>query len=146
MNRANLHPDSELLDQLRAGLLDHDPGQKTELEAHLAHCQRCQQRYDWDGTLQVGALPVADVGERLDRARRQALQVTGPGLARRFVPFAVATAVALVAVLLVKPALEPDPDEARLAGTDTKQVPELYEELDFYLWLADHKEDKDSRT
>jgi hypothetical protein len=54
--------------------------------------------------------------------------------------------IALVAVLVVKPALEPEPEEARLAGTDAKQVPELYEELDFYLWLADHKGDKDSRT
>ena len=58
----------------------------------------------------------------------------------------MAASVALVAVLLVKPALEPEPDEARLASTDVREVPELYEELDFYLWLADHKEDKDSRT
>ncbi|UCE75590.1 MAG: hypothetical protein JSU62_06660, partial [Gammaproteobacteria bacterium] len=77
---------------------------------------------------------------------QRALRATRPNLARRLVPFAVAAAIALVAVLAVKPALEPEPEEARLAGTDAKQVPELYEELDFYLWLADHKGDKDSRT
>jgi hypothetical protein len=146
MNRHNLHPDTELLDQLRAGLLDGDPAQKTELQAHLEICQRCRQRYSWDGHLQVGGLPIADAKQRLDRARQRALRATRPNLARRLVPFAVAAAIALVAVLVVKPALEPEPEEARLAGTDAKQVPELYEELDFYLWLADHKEDKDSRT
>jgi negative regulator of sigma E activity len=91
-------------------------------------------------------LPIADAKQRLDRARQQALQATGRGVVKRFVPFAVAAAVALVAVLLVKPALEPDADDTRVAGTATTEVPELYEELDFYLWLADHKGDKDSRT
>ena len=146
MNRHNLHPDTELLDRLRAGLLDDDPVQRTELEAHLEDCQRCRQRYNWDGHLQVGGLAIADTGERLDRARRRALEATPPGLAHRFVPFAVAAANARVAVLLVKPALEPETEAARLASTDAREVPELYEELDFYLWLADHKEDKDSRT
>jgi hypothetical protein len=146
MNRHNLHPDTELLDRLRAGLLDDDSVQRTELEAHLEDCQRCRQRYNWDGRLQVGGLAIADTGQRLDQARRRALQSTPPGLVHRFVPFAVAAAIALVAVLLVKPALEPEPEEARLASTDAREVPELYEELDFYLWLADHKEDKDSRT
>jgi len=146
MNRHKLHPDTELLDQLRAGLLDDDPVQKTGLEAHLEQCQRCRERYDWGGRLHAGALPIADAKQRLDRARQQALQATGRGVVKRFVPFAVAAAVALVAVLLVKPALEPDADDTRVAGTATTEVPELYEELDFYLWLADHKEDKDSRT
>ena len=146
MNRHNLHPATELLDQLRAGLLDDDPVQKSELEAHLEDCQRCRQRYGWDGQLQLGGLAIPDARQGLDQARQRALKATRPGLAHRFVPFAVAAAIALVAVLLVKPALEPDSDEARLAGTDTKEVPELYEELDFYLWLADHKGDKDSRT
>ncbi len=146
MNRHNLHPDTELLDRLRAGLLDDDPVQKTELEAHLEDCQRCRQRYGWDDHLQVGGLAIADTGQRLDQARRQALQSTPRGLVHRIVPFAVAAAIALVAVLLVEPALEPEPEQARLASTDAREVPELYEELDFYLWLADHKEDKDSRT
>ena len=146
MNRHNLHPETELLDRLRAGLLDDDPVRRTELEAHLKGCQRCRQLYGWDGHLRVGGLAIADTGQRLDQARRRALQSKPPGLVHRFVPFAVAAAIALVAVLLVKPALEPESEEARLASTDAREVPELYEELDFYLWLADHKEDKDSRT
>ena len=146
MSRHNLHPDTELLDQLRAGLLDDDPAQKTELEAHLETCQQCRQRYDWGGRLHTGGLAIPEAGQRLDQARRQALQATGSGLVQRFAPFAVAAAIALVAVLLVKPALQPDSNEARLASSESREVPELYEELDFYLWLADHKEDKDSRT
>ena len=94
MNRHNLHPDTELLDQLRAGLLDGDPAQKTELQAHLEICQRCRQRYSWDGHLQVGGLAIADGKQRLDRARQRALRATRPNLARRLVPFAVAAAIA----------------------------------------------------
>jgi hypothetical protein len=146
MNRHNLHPDSELLDRLRAGLLDDTPARKRELEAHLENCQHCRQRYDLGGTLRVGALEIPDARQGLERARRQALQAPPRTPARRLAPFAVAAAVALVAVLLVKPALEPEPESARLASNGNKEVPELYEDLDFYLWLADHKEDEDSRT
>ena len=146
MSRDKLHPDTELLDQLRAGLLDDDPVRKTELEAHLQGCGRCRQRYDWDGRLQVGRLAIPHPSQRLERARQQALHAVAARRLPRVVPFAVAAAVALVAVLLIKPALQPEPEQARLAGGNATEVPELYEELDFYLWLADHKGDKDSRT
>ncbi len=146
MNRHKLHPDTELLDQLRAGLLDAEPVRKAELEAHLADCTSCRQRYDWGGTLRPGALAVPDLSERLDRARRRALQSAGRGKLRRLIPVAVAASVALVAVLLVKPTLEPDSGNEHLARSENGEVPELYEELDFYLWLADHKGEKDSRT
>ena len=147
MNRHNLHPDTELLDQLRAGLLDDDPVEKAELEAHRADCKSCRQGYDWSGGLRPGALAVPDPSARLDQARRRALQSAGHGRRlRRLIPVAVAASVALVAVLLVKPALEPDAGNNQLARSENGEVPELYEELDFYLWLADHKGEKDSRT
>ncbi len=146
MNRHNLHPDTELLDRLRAGLLDDAPDRKRELEAHLEHCQHCRQRYDLGGNLGVGLLGIPDPRQGLERARQRALQATPRAPARRLAPFAVVAAAALVAVLLVKPALEPESDSARLASNGNKEVPELYEDLDFYLWLADHKEQDDSRT
>jgi hypothetical protein len=146
MSRDNFHPDTELLDELRAGLLDDDPARKRELERHLADCPLCQQRHNWAGGLAPGALPVPEPTERLDAARRQAIRSAAKGAARRFIPFAVAAAAALVAVLLVKPVLEPDAGDTRLASNHSGEVPELYEDLDFYLWLADHKAEKDSRS
>ena len=59
MNRSEQHPDSILLDQLRAGLLDGDPRQKSELEQHLQHCERCRRAYDWPGNL-GSAMPELD--------------------------------------------------------------------------------------
>jgi len=146
MSRDKVHPDTELLDQLRAGLLDDDPVRKAELETHLQGCQRCRQRFDWDGTLQPGHLAIPHPTQRLEHARQQAVRAPAARRPPRLVPFAVAAAVALVAVLLIRPALEPDAEQPRLAERNATEVPELYEELDFYLWLADHKGEKDSRT
>ena len=146
MSRDNLHPQTELLDQLRAGLLDDAPARKAELEAHLQECPRCRRQYDWEATLQAGKLAIPHPARRLEQARQQALRAASVRHLPRLVPFAVAAAVALIAVLLIKPALDPEPEQARLADSSAGEVPELYEELDFYLWLADHKGDKDSRT
>lgn len=146
MSRDNFHPDTELLDQLRAGLLDDDPARKHELERHLADCPRCRQRHSWAEWLAPGARVVSEPTERLDAARRHAIRSAGRAAVRRFIPFAVAAAAALVAVLLVKPVLEPESSDTRVASHDTREVPEVYEDLDFYLWLADHKGEKDSRS
>ncbi|HHJ18142.1 MAG TPA: hypothetical protein ENJ80_15790 [Gammaproteobacteria bacterium] len=135
------HPDSELLDRLRAGLLDDAPAQKAELENHLAQCSACRQRHNWPATLQA-ADPALD--NRLDRARQRAIQAPGKSALRRFAPLAAAAAIALVAILLVQTARQPDPENTRMAGTT--EVPEVYEDLDFYLWLTDHNGSRDSST
>lgn len=146
MNTHKTHPDSEQLDSLRAGLLDDNPQLKADLEAHLDHCSSCQQRYDLAGHLHAGKLPVVTPDAELGQIRHQALE-THPGRPRHLLAFAVAAALALVAVVLVKPALQdtPPPD-TRVAQTPQKITPVLYEDLDFYLWLADHKENSDSNT
>ena len=36
------HPDTELLDRLRAGLLDDLPREKAAIEEHLATCESCR--------------------------------------------------------------------------------------------------------
>ncbi len=79
---------------------------------------------------------------RLDKARERALRVPArSSLARFAAPLATAAAVALLAVILVEPVQHQEtPSESRLVNNaGTGDVPELYEELDFYLWLADHK-------
>ncbi len=144
MNMHESHPNSEQLDSLRAGLLDDDPQLKASLEAHLEQCASCRKRYDLSGHLHPGALPVEAAGEQLDVLRRRALKAPAPR--RRLIPIAVAAALALVAVVLVKPSLQDSRPDTRLAQTPAQATPVLYEDLDFYLWLADHKEDNDSAS
>jgi hypothetical protein len=146
MNMHETHPDSEQLDSLRAGLLDDKPQLKSDIENHLGSCASCQKRYDLAGCLQPGRLPVDMPAEQLDRIRHQALQPRT--LPQRLLPIAIAAALALVTVVLVKPSLQ-DRDSApatRMAQTPLEATPVLYEDLDFYLWLTDHKENSDSST
>lgn len=146
MNGPDLHPDTELLDQLRAGLLDENPRQKAELEAHIQQCERCRQSYNWPGALRSDDTQIQHLISQLDGARRQALRAPKKTALRRYTPLAAAAAIALVAVLVVKPLQSPDRDETQLAGTTPSAVPEVYEDLDFYLWLADHEAPADSST
>jgi len=146
MSKPDQHPDSELLDRLRAGLLDENPLQKAGLVAHIRQCVTCRQRYDWPAALRSDGAQVQQLVGQLDRSRRQALLTRKKSALRRFAPLAAAAAIALLAVLVVKPLQSPDTDDTRLAGTTPSAVPEIYEDLDFYLWLADHKASPDSST
>lgn len=137
------HPDPELLDRLRAGLLDGQPEEKTALEHHLAACRTCQSRFE--GWRQLG--PTA-LGPRLDpgmlrndlrKLRHRALDAAGSGHHRSITPYAAA-ALLLIAVSAGLWTLQQEPVVApQLAVQDTQDVPDLYEDLDFYLWLADHE-------
>jgi len=147
MSRPDQHPDSELLDQLRAGLLDENPLQKAGLEAHIQQCETCRQDYDWPAALRSDDAQIQHLGRQLERSRRQALLARKKTAPRRFAPLAAAAAaIAVVAVLVVKPLQSPDTGDTRLAGTTPGTVPEIYEDLDFYLWLTDHKASSDSST
>lgn len=144
MNRSELHPDSTLLDQLRAGLLDDMPRQKAEIEQHLQQCRYCRRAYDWPASLRAAS---SGVDSRLDKLRHQAL---APRPARRrsrpWLPLAAAAALAVVAVALVNLLQPESPNDSPRIATNSQTVPDLYEELDFYLWLADHKGSGDSST
>jgi predicted anti-sigma-YlaC factor YlaD len=146
MNRPDQHPDSDVLDQLRAGLLDDDASRKAKVEVHLRQCRSCRQRYDWPAALRADEEQSRALEGRLNLARRHALASTKKSALRRFAPLAAAGAIALVAVLAVKPLQSPDEQQTRVAGTTPAAVPEVYEDLDFYLWLADHKATADSST
>ncbi|MEN8800628.1 MAG: hypothetical protein ABF297_01510 [Thiogranum sp.] len=146
MSEPDQHPDSELLDRLRAGLLDENPLQKDGLEAHLQQCETCRRGYDWPAALRSDDAQIQHLARQLDRSRRQALSARKKTTLRRFAPLAAAAVLALLAVLVVKPLQSPDTDDTRLAGTTPGAVPEIYEDLDFYLWLADHKASPDSST
>lgn len=148
MNTIDRHPDTELLDRLRAGLLDQEPAQKARLEAHLESCETCRRRAERVAQLQPDATALQNLERRLDQARQRAMQMPRRASLPRFVvPVAAAAAVALLAVILVDPLQQEAPSEPQLADSTAVEVPELYEELDFFLWLADHKaRTRDSAT
>lgn len=136
------HPDTEQLDRLRAGLLDDSPREKAELEAHIARCETCQARSAGWEQLGAGALgpglDSAAVARDLRAARLHALE-NGHGRRQRhtYAPWATA-ALLLVAVMAGvwtgQSWLQPQP---QLTAQATHEVPDIYEDLDFYLWLAD---------
>jgi len=143
MNSFEQHPDSELLDRLRSGLLDDEPQLRTRVVQHLQACRACQRSYDWPASLQ-GAGGVSDA--QLDALRRRAL-ATPAQRPRRLLPLAAAAAVALAAVGLISILPSPQsPPAPQVAVSEPNPVPDLYEDLDFYLWLADHKGSGDSST
>ena len=72
------HPDLEMLDRLRAGLLDDRPDERSALEQHIAGCETCR-RLHLDGWQQLGPsalgprLDTASLAGELQAARRRAL-------------------------------------------------------------------------
>ena len=147
MNRPDQHPDTEILDRLRAGLLDENPSQKAALETHLQQCETCRRACHWPvAALQPNSTQSERLARQLDRARHRALQAPAKTSLRRFTPLLAAAAIALVAVLVVKPLQSPESEETQLAVTGPGAVPDIYEDLDFYLWLADHNDAPDSST
>ncbi len=146
MNRPDQHPDTEWLDQLRAGLLDDNPARKSEIESHLEHCEKCRQLYGWPEAIASQYRHAGAVEKRLDQARRSALARPPRSPLRRIAPLATAAAMALIAIVSVNQWHQIDTTETQIAAGTPGEVPEVYEDLDFYLWLADHKAARDSST
>ncbi|HYQ72019.1 MAG TPA: zf-HC2 domain-containing protein [Gammaproteobacteria bacterium] len=137
------HPEPDQLDRLRAGLLDGQPEEKAALEAHIAGCATCRQRGNWQslhpGNLGLN-LDTDDLQQSLRNARRQALQAGDRHRGNAFVPYATA-ALLLIAVSIGIWTLQPDHGgQQQIAARDTQVIPDVYEDLEFYLWLANQKE------
>jgi hypothetical protein len=135
------HPDPELLDRLRAGLLDEQPGAKADLLQHIAGCAACRQQLEgWQQLGPAGLGPQLEstaLTRDLQAVRRQALN-SGRRRHRHqaLVPYAAA-AVLVLAVSAGLWSLWPDTDTTtRMAASSSQQVPDVYEDLDFYLWLV----------
>lgn len=138
------HPDTELLDRLRAGLLDDRADERAALENHLASCPACQARFDsWQQLAPQALGPRLDpheLGSELQRARRRALNVPESHHTPAFASYATA-AVLLIAISVGLWSLQPGPeDPPQLTAQNGEPVPDLYEDLDFYLWLANQEE------
>jgi anti-sigma factor RsiW len=142
------HPDTELLDRLRAGLLDDDVETKSRVEHHLADCPHCRERlHAWKhlGRDVVGAWPVTDnrLSARLRLARQQAMRA---GRQRRSIlrhPLLATAALLLIAVSAGFWTMRHEfVDTVPMMAQSGDEIPDLYEDLDFYLWMANQGEDK----
>ena len=135
------HPDPEQLDQLRAGLLDEQVEEKAALEAHIEHCPSCQSLLNnWKqlGPEALGPqLDQQSLSHSLQQARQQALDSKDARQSRTFMPYATA-ALLLIAVSIGFWVTQPEYQDTTLATVDHSQdIPDLYEDIDFYLWLAE---------
>ena len=133
------HPDSELLDRLRAGLLDDQPGQKADLEQHLAKCDSCRahtriwQQLDPDA---LGPQLGDNLADNLQAARKRALASATQRRQWNLAPYATA-ALLLLAVTVGLWTTQPGIDTtSQMTAQTTRSVPDIHEDLDFYLWLA----------
>ncbi len=139
MNTNTRHPGVELLDQLHAGLLDDQEKLKLQLETHLQQCEQCQQTTNWRNITDHTEMP-AQLENRLESITRKALsQAQRPKPTNHLIPVAAAASVIalLTATLLFNPArLNTDLDPAIQAQAEPENI---YEDLDFYLWMADQK-------
>ena len=135
MNSKIKHPDHILLDQLRAGLLDDQVQLKAELGKHLQHCELCRQATDWKQIADRTTVP-AHLDSRLEAIRKSAMH-PAPRRTSSFIPIAAAASViALLTASLLFITTDMTTDSATIQAQATPV--DIYEDLDFYLWMADH--------
>jgi anti-sigma factor RsiW len=141
------HPDTELLDRLRAGLLDDSIEMKARLERHLVTCPKCRGRlHAWEhlGRDALGAWPVAD--GKLSSGLKQARQQAMASVRHRHIVRRPAFAMAAMLIIAVSAGLwtlrHEFVDTVQITARTSEEVPDLYEDLDFYLWMAKQGDDK----
>ncbi len=134
------HPDTALLDRLRAGLLDATAEETSRLERHIETCPQCRAYMDGWKLLRPMALgPELDpaaVSNQLRQLRQQALASAKRPRLRNYQLLATA-ALLLIAVTVGLWTIQyQDSGAPQMTAQGSDPVPDLYEELDFYLWLA----------
>lgn len=137
------HPSDAELDGLRAGLYDDRLRERDALRAHLADCAACAARSGiWGQAKDALGLERPQLRNEL-RARRLAA-LAGEGVGHRSaprwrLPMALAAGVAAVALALGVTLYTPDNSgDVQLAETE---APDLYTDIDFYLWLLQKQQE-----
>jgi anti-sigma factor RsiW len=138
------HPDPEQLDRLRAGLLDESAAEKAALEKHLDTCTTCRNQLEgWTQlgrTMMDSQLPAGALQQDLQLARRTALQSHRSRHARGFAPYATAAALLIAVTIGLWSTIQPgDESQQLLTAQSVETIPDSYEDLDFYLWLANQE-------
>jgi len=130
------HPSLETLDLWHAGLLD--AGAEEELVRHVEACARCRDhRTLWSAAAPASELHPGVAGQL--RARRRAVLEGRGRRARSGTPsrLLVGVAAALTLALGIGAFMEMQGPSQPSVGVEANAGPNLYAELDFYMWLAD---------
>jgi len=132
------HPSQETLDLWRAGLLDgHAEG---ELARHIDACARCRDHAAmWSAAAPERELHPGVAGQL--RARRRAVlegrgRRAGSGAPSRLL---VGVAAALTLALGIGAFIEMQGPSQPNGGIEANTGPNLYAELDFYIWLENQQ-------
>lgn len=131
------HPSDAELDRLRAGLTE-----ATGLHSHVRICARCEQRLNlWPQVCATLAQTDGHLTGQLAARRRRALDGK-PAHARRR-PMVLAAAFATLAALTVGIGVFVQQGTAPTLPTTAQAegVPDIYADLDFYLWLLEKQSD-----
>ena len=137
------HPDREQLDRLRAGLLDDEPDTRAALEAHIEGCPDCQASLQGWQQLGPDALGPAIDTTRVEAGLRQARQVALASTGRRRpMRYATLATAALLLVIVSAGLLTLNTGQQQNTMQATAGVPEIYEDIDFYLWLTDQQDEE----
>lgn len=146
------HPEVAQLDQLRAGLLDNNPTVKSRLLEHVRDCFHCRHAVATIDACVTPGQPDAHLAQQL-RVRRQAA-LAGKAASRTTTPrrhFLAAPAMAATMLLAVVMGtgiflgLEPPPaSTSPVLAQAPGDVPDVYADIDFYLWLSDHPATEDA--
>jgi len=142
------HPSTVELDALRAGSLDSDPDRRAAVLAHLGHCAACQtQNALWPQVRRTLDQQTAndDVAGALAVRRHRALKGVRRASSRPvYFRFAVAAALTAIAIGIGSVFfIETERPETTVAAVEA-QSPDLYADLDFYLWLMHNPSDDNS--
>lgn len=139
MNSSIEHPDTETLDQLRAGLLDDDPARKEQLLAHVNTCDQC--RPEWMRWQKIAELSGGLAPSEQERMIRQALD-TPPRRQHHWLPAMAAAVTLAVGIGLWMGGQEINSGGEQIA--QQQMSPAVDEDLDFYLWLAEQPDEQTS--
>jgi anti-sigma factor RsiW len=142
------HPNTVELDELRTGLLDRDPNRRAAITAHLKACAACQrQEALWPRLLHALDRQAADDGVAGALAVRRHRALHGSPRVRSrsaYLGLAVAAAVTAIAIgigtVFLNETKAPEPIVAAVEAPG----PDLYADLDFYLWLVHKRSDENT--
>jgi len=145
----NQHPSAAEFDKLRSGLLDSDPTRRTAVLAHVNACATCQQQEAlWPRLLHALDQQAADRGiaGALAARRHKALRSARRARPRpAYLGLAIAATITAIAIGIGTLFLNDTKDPTSVVAAVESPAPDLYADLDFYLWLM-HKRTNDNAS
>ncbi len=143
------HPTMKQLDEWRAGLFDEMPDIKQSIMEHISNCSACHRQtllgQELGARIEHDSRADARLSDALKRGRRQALAGGSAPRRSRVDRMRLAYGAALVALVLGFGVFTyQDGGSPILPASQqaAESVPDIYADLDFYLWLLRRQADE----